>query len=100
MNGLRRFLSIEWKNVGISAPIYIGGSFVSRTPTPADIDVVLELSEMTDNLGLAAALALRFNHNNIKSYIILIFGRVILFCRVILLNFFSMLVQRRLWNWC
>lgn len=66
LNGLARFLSSEWKPLSIACPLFIDGSFVRNKPLPDDVDIVLDLTNVTAYQPLALALALRIRRDEIK----------------------------------
>ena len=66
LKGLRKFLSEEWLDLGIGCPILVDGSFVRSKALPADIDVVIDLTDVVDLNILALVLTLRFRHDQLK----------------------------------
>ena len=65
---LRGFLAAEWVPLGIACPIYIDGSFVRSKPLPSDIDLVLDLTAVTDLAPLGTAYAaVRLRHDALKA---------------------------------
>lgn len=64
--GLQRFLDERWAPIGLNCPILVDGSFVRSKTLPEDVDIVLDLSEVTDMTAIASALVLRLKHESIK----------------------------------
>lgn len=67
LDGLNRFLVREWTPLSIACPLFIDGSFVRKKPLPDDIDVVLDLSNITAIEPLALAIALRIRRDELKA---------------------------------
>jgi hypothetical protein len=65
-SGLNDFLSKEWVPLGLECDIIIDGSFVRKKAEPEDIDLVIDLSAIVSQKGLAAAVMLRLQHERIK----------------------------------
>lgn len=64
--GLQCFLSERWAPLGLPCPILVDGSFVRSKILPEDIDIVLDLSAVTDMTAIASALVFRLQHEAIK----------------------------------
>jgi hypothetical protein len=65
--GLRRFLAEQWAPLGIACPIYVDGSFVRGKSAPSDVDIVLDLTDVSGVAPIAAAMAIRLQHDAIKA---------------------------------
>lgn len=55
LTGLRQFLATEWRYPG---KIYVDGSFVRSKPLPADMDVVIDLTDEAASATTALAQAM------------------------------------------
>lgn len=65
--GLTNFLVHEWRPLSINCPILVDGSYVRNKPLPEDVDIVMDLTSVTNLPSLAVAFALRFRHDEFKA---------------------------------
>lgn len=63
---LKDFLAQRWVPLGISAPLWVDGSFTRKTDTPADIDVVVDVAHISID-DMSPVLLLFFAREQLKA---------------------------------
>ena len=66
-SGFQQFLKSKCQSfLGAGVPFFIDGSFVRRKEIPSDIDLVIDLTDCSDEI-VGVGLLLRLNHGSIKA---------------------------------